>query len=93
MALAVPLALLATYGLLRLSTTAFTELRARYPKLRLFLSTTTLTGRMLEAGGYRVLVGGNIGQALSAMGWRRYAQHFTNARIEAGFLNAINGLL
>ena len=27
---------------------------------------TTLTGRMLEAGGYRVLVGGNIGLALSA---------------------------
>jgi UDP-N-acetylmuramoylalanine--D-glutamate ligase len=29
-------------------------------------TTTTLTGRMLEAGGYHVLVGGNIGQALSA---------------------------
>ena len=29
-------------------------------------TTTTLTGRMLEAGGYRVLVGGNIGHALSA---------------------------
>lgn len=29
-------------------------------------TTTTLTGRMLEAGGHRVLVGGNIGQALSA---------------------------
>jgi UDP-N-acetylmuramoylalanine--D-glutamate ligase len=29
-------------------------------------TTTTLTGRMLEAGGYRVLVGGNIGNALSA---------------------------
>ena len=29
-------------------------------------TTTTLTGRMLEAGGYRVLVGGNIGAALSA---------------------------
>lgn len=29
-------------------------------------TTTTLTGRMLEAGGYRVLVGGNIGLALSA---------------------------
>src|SRR5262249_3279223 len=26
----------------------------------------TLTGRMLEAGGHRVLVGGNIGHALSA---------------------------
>ncbi len=35
----------------------------------------------------------SVGRALSAMGWRRYAQHFTNARIEAGFLNAINGLL
>jgi glycosyltransferase involved in cell wall biosynthesis len=35
----------------------------------------------------------SVGQALSAMGWRRYAQHFTNARIEAGFLNAINELL
>ena len=29
-------------------------------------TTTTLTGRMLEAGGHHVLVGGNIGQALSA---------------------------
>ena len=29
-------------------------------------TTTTLTGRMLEAGGQRVLVGGNIGHALSA---------------------------
>jgi UDP-N-acetylmuramoylalanine--D-glutamate ligase len=29
-------------------------------------TTTTLAGRMLEAGGYRVLVGGNIGLALSA---------------------------
>jgi UDP-N-acetylmuramoylalanine--D-glutamate ligase len=29
-------------------------------------TTTTLTGRMLEEGGYRVLVGGNIGVALSA---------------------------
>jgi len=35
----------------------------------------------------------SVGQALSAMGWRRYEQHFTNARIEAGFLDAINGLL
>jgi UDP-N-acetylmuramoylalanine--D-glutamate ligase len=29
-------------------------------------TTTSLTGRMLEAGGHRVLVGGNIGLALSA---------------------------
>jgi len=29
-------------------------------------TTTTLTGRMLEAAGHRVLVGGNIGLALSA---------------------------
>lgn len=29
-------------------------------------TTTTLAGRMLEAGGHRVLVGGNIGLALSA---------------------------
>jgi UDP-N-acetylmuramoylalanine--D-glutamate ligase len=29
-------------------------------------TTTTLTGRMLQAGGHRVLVGGNIGHALSA---------------------------
>ncbi len=29
-------------------------------------TTTTLTGRMLEAGGHRVMVGGNIGLALSA---------------------------
>ena len=29
-------------------------------------TTTTLTGRMLEAGGLKVLVGGNIGNALSA---------------------------
>ena len=29
-------------------------------------TTTTLTGRMLEAGGQKVLVGGNIGNALSA---------------------------
>ena len=29
-------------------------------------TTTTLTGRMLAEGGYRVLVGGNIGRALSA---------------------------
>jgi UDP-N-acetylmuramoylalanine--D-glutamate ligase len=29
-------------------------------------TTTTLTGRMLEEGGHRVLVGGNIGYALSA---------------------------
>jgi UDP-N-acetylmuramoylalanine--D-glutamate ligase len=29
-------------------------------------TTTTLTGRMLDAGGYRVLVGGNIGEALSS---------------------------
>src|SRR5262249_21783088 len=29
-------------------------------------TTTTLTGRMLEEGGHRVLVGGNIGNALSA---------------------------
>ena len=35
----------------------------------------------------------SISQALSTMGWRRYAGHFTNARIEAGFLSAINGLL
>ncbi len=35
----------------------------------------------------------SVGRALSAMGWRRYTQHFTNARIEAGFLSAINELL
>ena len=29
-------------------------------------TTTTLTGRMLEAGGHKVLVGGNIGAALSS---------------------------
>ncbi|HZB26910.1 MAG TPA: UDP-N-acetylmuramoyl-L-alanine--D-glutamate ligase [Vicinamibacterales bacterium] len=29
-------------------------------------TTTTLTGKMLEAGGHKVLVGGNIGHALSA---------------------------
>jgi UDP-N-acetylmuramoylalanine--D-glutamate ligase len=29
-------------------------------------TTTTLAGRMLEAGGHRVLIGGNIGLALSA---------------------------
>jgi UDP-N-acetylmuramoylalanine--D-glutamate ligase len=29
-------------------------------------TTTTLIGRMLEAGGHRVIVGGNIGRALSA---------------------------
>jgi UDP-N-acetylmuramoylalanine--D-glutamate ligase len=29
-------------------------------------TTTTLAGRMLQAGGHRVLVGGNIGHALSA---------------------------
>src|SRR4029078_9422600 len=29
-------------------------------------TTTTLAGGMLEAGGHRVLVGGNIGHALSA---------------------------
>ena len=29
-------------------------------------TTTTLAGRMLEAGGHKVLVGGNIGNALSA---------------------------
>jgi UDP-N-acetylmuramoylalanine--D-glutamate ligase len=29
-------------------------------------TTTTLAGRMLEAGGFKVLVGGNIGHALSA---------------------------
>ena len=29
-------------------------------------TTTTLTGKMLEAGGHQVLVGGNIGHALSA---------------------------
>ncbi len=29
-------------------------------------TTTTLTGKILEAGGHRVLVGGNIGHALSA---------------------------
>ena len=29
-------------------------------------TTTTLAGKMLEAGGHRVLVGGNIGNALSA---------------------------
>ncbi len=29
-------------------------------------TTTTLTGRMLEAGGHKVLVGGNIGHALSS---------------------------
>ena len=29
-------------------------------------TTTTLAGRMLEAGGHRVLLGGNIGHALSA---------------------------
>jgi UDP-N-acetylmuramoylalanine--D-glutamate ligase len=29
-------------------------------------TTTTLAGRMLEAGGHRVLVGGNIGHALSS---------------------------
>ena len=35
----------------------------------------------------------SVGRALSELGWRRYAQHFTNARIETGFLTAINGLL
>ena len=35
----------------------------------------------------------SVGRALSAMGRRRYAQHFTNARIETGFLNAIDALL
>ena len=31
-------------------------------------------------------------ESLRAMGWRRYLQHFTNTRIEAGFLSAINQL-
>jgi glycosyltransferase involved in cell wall biosynthesis len=35
----------------------------------------------------------SLGKALAAMGWRRYAQHFTNAKIEAGFLTALNGVL
>ncbi len=48
----------------------------------------------LLAESIKSIVGNrSVGRALSAMGWRRYAQHFTNARIEAGFLNAINELL
>ncbi len=35
----------------------------------------------------------SVGKTLSDMGWRRYTQNFTNAKIEAGFLTAINGLL
>jgi len=35
----------------------------------------------------------SVGRTLSNLGRRRYAQHFTNERIEAGFLAAINGLL
>ncbi len=35
----------------------------------------------------------SVGQALGARGWRRYEKHFTNARIETGFLGAVNGLL
>ena len=38
-------------------------------------TTTTLTGRMLEAGGLKTLVGGNIGVALSAQVERLDAGH------------------
>jgi glycosyltransferase involved in cell wall biosynthesis len=34
----------------------------------------------------------SVGQALSAMGWRRYAQHFTTERIETTFLRALETL-
>jgi glycosyltransferase involved in cell wall biosynthesis len=35
----------------------------------------------------------SVGRTLRALGRRRYAQHFTNERIETGFLAAINELL
>lgn len=35
----------------------------------------------------------SLRRGLSNMGWQRYTQNFTNAKIEAGFLSAINGLL
>jgi glycosyltransferase involved in cell wall biosynthesis len=35
----------------------------------------------------------SLRKGLSNMGWQRYTQNFTNAKIEAGFLSAINGLL
>ena len=35
----------------------------------------------------------SLRNGLSNMGWQRYTQNFTNAKIEAGFLSAINGLL
>ena len=49
----------------------------------------------LLAESIKSIVGGDqpLGKALSTIGWRRYTQHFTNARIAAGFLTAINGLL
>jgi glycosyltransferase involved in cell wall biosynthesis len=34
----------------------------------------------------------SVGQALSDTGWRRYAQHFTNERIETTFLRALETL-
>lgn len=35
----------------------------------------------------------SLRKGLSKMGWQRYTQNFTNAKIEVGFLSAINGLL
>ena len=50
-------------------------------------TTTTLTGRMLEAGGHRVLVGGNIGHALSAQvddSTRRHDSRRRDQQLPAG---------
>ncbi len=35
----------------------------------------------------------SLRRGLSNMGWQRYTQNFTNAKIEAGFLTVINGML
>jgi glycosyltransferase involved in cell wall biosynthesis len=40
-----------------------------------------------------IVSGESLRKGLGNMGWQRYTQNFTNAKIEAGFLSAINGFL
>jgi glycosyltransferase involved in cell wall biosynthesis len=35
----------------------------------------------------------SLGQGLSRLGWQRYQELFTNARVETRFLNALRGVL
>jgi glycosyltransferase involved in cell wall biosynthesis len=40
-----------------------------------------------------IVKGNGVRESLGQMGWRRYAQHFTNETIRSKFLGAMNGLI